>query len=42
MCVFRTPLGHYPSCIIAIDAIHYQSAKNQFVRAAIDREIRKV
>jgi len=39
--VERTSLGHFPSCIIAIDAVHYNQPEKQFLRVAIDREIQK-
>jgi len=39
--VGRTSLGHFPSCIIAIDAVHYNQPEKQFLRVAIDREIQK-
>ncbi|KAI6192063.1 Poly(ADP-ribose) glycohydrolase-like [Aphelenchoides bicaudatus] len=39
--VTRNSFGHYSSCIIAIDAIRYTRPEKQFIRALIDREIRK-
>jgi poly(ADP-ribose) glycohydrolase len=38
----RSSLGHYPSCLIAIDAMFFINSTRQFLRKAIDREIRKV
>lgn len=38
----RTSLGHFPSLIIAIDAICFINPQRQFMRKDIDREIRKV